>query len=229
MTNLEIIQTADGSHSLFNAELNETYHSRHGARQESDYVFIRQGLQYVLDKTQQPITVLEVGFGTGLNALLTWTAAELLHRKINYLTLETFPLPATVWKQLNYGNTPEEEKKFAAIHEAGWNEWATLSEIFSLHKKQEAIQQASVPPASIDLIYFDAFAPDKQPGMWTLEVFEKVFGWLKPEGALVTYCAKGQVKRDLRAAGFEVQTLSGPPGKREMIRAMIKPNRISVQ
>jgi len=218
VANLEIIQTADGSHSLYNADLNETYHSRHGARQESEFVFIKQGFEHLVEKNTRPMSVLEVGFGTGLNAWLTWQKADLLSQEVYYRTLETLPLPAAVWQKLNYANGPDEALMFAAIHEAPWGEPASLSKNFVIHKMRQPLQSASVPPASIDLVYFDAFAPDKQPDMWTREIFAKVFEWLKPGGVVVTYCAKGQVKRDLRAVGFVVETLPGPPGKREMVR-----------
>lgn len=219
---LEIIGTEDGSHSLYDPELDETYHSRHGAIQESEHVFIKHGLRYMIQSPRKfaPLNLLEIGFGTGLNALLSYRLSA--RQAINYTSLETFPLKLEIIEKLNYGRLIQDKslnEVYLAMHKADWNQEADISENFVLRKIETALQQYSPQPQSFDLVYFDAFAPKKQPELWTLEMMEKMFAALKHGGALVTYCAKGQLKRDLRSAGFEVETLQGPPGKLEMTRA----------
>lgn len=217
---LEIIVTGDGSHSLFNRELNETYHSTHGAVQESKHVFIAMGFDFALQRnTHQPIRILEIGFGTGLNAWLTCLQAAVTKTNIHYTTLETFPLPAEIWQQLKYAASDDEKKIFQAIHDASWNAPVNITTHFTIQKQITSIQEI-VFADQFDLIYFDAFAPTKQPEMWEASVFRKICNAMPSGGVLVTYCAKGQVKRDLRAVGFDVTALPGPPGKREMIRAV---------
>jgi len=216
---VKIITTADGSHSLLNETLHETYHSRHGAMQESEYVFIEQGLRYWLSHNNQHIlNILEVGLGTALNAWLTFRLPEVQTRKVNYVAVEKFPLPPPVWQQLNYAATDRE--LFERIHALSWNEWQPVTAQATLFKSEGALQELDLPPLEFNLIYFDAFAPNKQPEMWTHDVLRKVVENLQAGGVLVTYCAKGQLKRDLKALGLEVQSLPGPPGKREMIRAI---------
>lgn len=218
---LEIIVTGDGSHSLFNRELNETYHSTHGAVQESKHVFLAMGFDYVNQQhNQRPVRILEIGFGTGLNAWLTCLHTQQTLTPTRYTSLETFPLPADIWKQLTYATTPDALAVFHALHQAPWEDEVTITPHFILIKRQIAVQEITLPDDSCDLIYFDAFAPNKQPEMWELPVFQKLYRALAAGGVLVTYCAKGQVKRDLRATGFVVEALQGPPGKREMIRAI---------
>lgn len=218
---IEIITTSDGSHSLFNSSLNETYHSRHGAVQESIYVFIRNGFDRVLLKSS-PVRIFEVGFGTGLNAWLTIHAAADKHKAVEYYSVEAFPLDATVFKLLNY---PEQHpitdgrKMFDQLHLAPWDQPSLVTPDFVLNKIQGHLQTIQVPP-SLDLIYFDAFAPSRQPEMWEMPVLKKVCDQLMPGGVFATYCAKGQLKRDLKALGMEVETLPGPPGKKEMVRAI---------
>jgi tRNA U34 5-methylaminomethyl-2-thiouridine-forming methyltransferase MnmC len=222
MSGVSIIQTADGSHSLFNAALNETYHSIHGAIQESQHVFIRHGLEYWCEKNpSQPIRILEIGFGTGLNAFLTQLYATVHQRKIYYESWEAFPLEEAIYTQLNYADQLGFHDRFIKMHEAPWNKSSTLEDEFALHKKKADIlvhPLPSTPP--FDIIYYDAFAPSKQPELWTLEVLGKVLGVLAPHGVWITYCAKGQLKRDLTTLGLTVQTLEGPPGKKEMVRAL---------
>jgi tRNA U34 5-methylaminomethyl-2-thiouridine-forming methyltransferase MnmC len=216
---IEIIPTKDGSHTLRNTELNETYHSIHGAVQESEHVFIKNGLGYVLDSGTQTVEILEVGFGTGLNAFLTCKQTRHQPCVIQYTSIELYPLPQVIWSGLNYASTAEESTLYAQLHRAEWNKPEVLSSSFTLHKIQSSLQATALPASQYDLVYFDAFAPDKQPGMWTLSVFEQICKSMKPGSVLVTYCAKGQVKRDLKSAGLLVESLPGPPGKREMIRA----------
>lgn len=207
---IKIIVTSDGSNSLLNTELDETYHSRHGAVQESVHVFINNGL----DKIQgNEISILEIGFGTGLNALLT----ALSDKKISYTSLEAFPLDKEVFDSLNY----EPKNLLQQLHSAVWDEWVQVNPNFTLKKIHTTLQEVSLTD-KYDLIYFDAFAPSKQPEMWELPILKKVCDTLTPGGIFVTYCAKGQLKRDLKSLGMEVETLPGPPGKKEMVRGTKK-------
>ena len=201
---IKVITTSDGSHSLLNTELNETYHSVHGAIQESMHVFIKNGL----DHFSRPgvVKIFEVGFGTGLNALLT----ALSGRQVHYTAIEAFPLDEEVYQQLNY----EPKDLLMSLHRNPKLE--TLSFIFN--KLNITLQSIALEPNSYDIIYFDAFAPSKQPEMWELPMIRKVCDALTPGGLFVTYCAKGQLKRDLKSLGMEVETLPGPPGKKEMVR-----------
>lgn len=219
MLSPKLILTADGSHSIRLDELDENYHSVHGAIQESIHVFIKSGFHFFENKKQ--LSVLEIGFGTGLNALLTAMEAERVGVKVNYSSLEKFPLQKEIVQQLNYPSQLKDTSAsflFQKIHEVNWNEYAFITETFRL-KKQECDIYNFLPDEKFDLIYFDAFGPRVQPEMWTSDVFNKIYDSLLNNGILVTYCAKGEVKRTLKAAGFKVETLQGPPGKREMIRA----------
>lgn len=219
---IEIITTLDGSHSLLNTALNETYHSKHGALQESIHVFIKEGLDYFLQsKSQKNISILEVGFGTGLNALLTLQRALELPDIINYTSLETFPVPEEIWSKLNYIDSVGLKVKFNQLHEAVWNQEVPITSNFNLRKLQTSLQQIDLS-SEFDLVYFDAFAPNKQPEMWEMDVLTKVVSAMRADGIFVTYCAKGQLKRDLKSLGLEVETLAGPPGKKEMVRAVKK-------
>lgn len=220
MNTIKIILTEDGSHSLLNEEMDETYHSRHGAIQESGYVFINQGLNYLKSRDNPGlISILEVGFGTGLNAWLSlqWAANQKI--QLQYHSLETFPLPDEIWKALNYTN-PEGAESFQKLHQAPWQEWDNISPFFMVYKENKSLQSVSLEPSHFDLIYFDAFAPSKQPEMWQLPMLEKVVVAMKPGSVFVTYCAKGQLKRDLKSLRLEVESVPGPPGKREMVRAI---------
>jgi tRNA U34 5-methylaminomethyl-2-thiouridine-forming methyltransferase MnmC len=215
----ELIITSDGSHSLRVPVLNETYHSTHGALRESLHVFVKAGFDHVASST---VCVLEVGLGTGLNALLTVKAAVEAGRQVAYYGIEAFPLSQNLTAQLNYAallDHPQSKEWFRCIHDAAWGSVSAIAEGITLTKIHGAIQDTEWPGNFFDLVYFDAFAPQKQPEMWTPDVFAKVHGAMKSGGILVTYCAKGQVKRDLRSVGFSVESLPGPPGKREMIRA----------
>jgi len=218
----EIVKTRDGSNTIFVPEFDETYHSTHGAIQESLHVFIRSGLKF---KTElNDINVLEVGFGTGLNALLSFVDSEDTNRNIKYTSLEAYPLQWDLVSKLNYidiifnGKYSEIYKK---IHTCDWESFYELSPYFTL-KKQNVKLQNILFDNEFDIIYFDAFAPRVQPELWTEQIFTSMYKALKPGGILVTYCAKGSVKRALRYVGFELQSIPGPPGKREMSRA-IKP------
>lgn len=220
---LQIITTKDGSVSLLNSELNETYHSIHGARQESMHVFIKEGLEFFCDQNRKnPVRILEVGFGTGLNALLTAAYAAKHRIGIEYSTLEPFPINESLWQQLNIAQSADEEKIFYSLHHEPWEQWTEIIPGFMIRKINTSLQLATFDHQYFDLVYFDAFAPSKQPEMWTLPMLQKTIESLASNGVFVTYCAKGQLKRDLASLGTTVQTLQGPPGKREMIRA-IKP------
>ncbi len=223
-----LITTADGSHSLYVKDLDEHYHSIHGAIQEALHVFIKSGLQYMHNKNYQEINILEIGFGTGLNALLTCLEAEKLNIKINYTGLEAFPLEDNLLKELNYAewiaNLFQHEKTnvkkiFEQLHSSEWQKDVTISEHFKLNKINNTLQDVQLTRA-FDLIYFDAFGPRVQPDMWEDELFSKIFSATTTNGCLVTYCAKGEVKRSLKRIGFKVETLPGPPRKREMVRGI---------
>jgi tRNA U34 5-methylaminomethyl-2-thiouridine-forming methyltransferase MnmC len=223
--NLQLKITKDGSHTIYLPQLNEHYHSIHGAIQESQHVYINSGLTYTLQKNIPFINILEIGFGTGLNALLS--CLKILNQtkiKINYTGLEAYPLPNKIVKELNYSrlitSSKETEFIFQMIHDAEWNKNIQITDNFSLHKIHNCIQNVNIS-GSHHIIYFDAFAPEKQPEMWLLEIFIKLYHQLYESGILVSYCAKGIIKRRLKEAGFEIETLNGPPGKREMVRAMV--------
>ena len=219
---LQIIQTKDGSSSILNTGLNETYHSVHGALQESRHVFIEHGLRYLSHKLNAPsLSVFEVGFGTGLNALLAAEFAEKNHVSVEYFSIETLPLPWEIATQLNYPPLLEwspASEIFERIHLSEWETRHHITEFFSLKKVKGTIHNYTTP-CTVDCIFFDAFAPDKQPEMWAPEILKKVTDALNDRGVLVTYCAKGQLRRDLAALDLKVEKLPGPPGKREMTRA----------
>jgi tRNA U34 5-methylaminomethyl-2-thiouridine-forming methyltransferase MnmC len=217
LSKIKIIETADGSFSLLNEELNETYHSTHGAVQESKHVFIEHGLKK-LQQSVSTISILEVGFGTGLNALLTFNEV-MGNYNVEYTSLETFPLLEEVWNKLNY---PDPFGIFSKLHEASWDMENAIAQNIKLRKVKQPIQSVDFLNQKFDLIYFDAFAPNKQPEMWEIPVLSKVVEVMNQGSIFVTYCAKGQLKRDLKSLGLLVESLPGPPGKREMIRA-IKP------
>lgn len=212
--------TADGSITLSNSETGVLYHSIHGAVTESKHVFIQAGLQYYFDRYQpQEINICEMGFGTGLNAYLTIEWLKDSPSKINYQTIEKYPLSNEVIKE--YASTSKLNDPFLSLHEAEWNQWVEIQDNFRLLKHHNDLKDVSLQDP-IDIVYYDAFAPTAQPELWTEEVFQFLKKAMKPQSVLVTYCAKGIVKRALRAVGFEVENLPGPPRKREMIRAVVK-------
>ncbi|MCH7409733.1 tRNA (5-methylaminomethyl-2-thiouridine)(34)-methyltransferase MnmD [Belliella sp. DSM 111904] len=221
---IKIITTEDGSHSLFLPELNETYHSFHGAYRESIHVFMLYGLETweMRHPGAKPIRIFEVGFGTGLNAWLALVWAEQNKIPVLYHTIEPYPLEESVYSQLNYTDIDPMimhfKPYFNALHEASWNEGVVVSEFFNMKKEQTTLQDVALYPA--DVVFFDAFAPNKQPELWSKEMLDKVVDSMNPEGVFTTYCAMGQLKRDLKSLGMEVETLPGPPGKKEMTRAV---------
>lgn len=216
----EIILTEDGSHSIGIPELNVTYHSIHGAIRESLHVFIEAGLKYVSDDLGlRQINILEMGFGTGLNVLLTAIEAQRQNLKVHYTSIDQFPISVDEAKTLNYAEHLNYPDLFQNIHECEWQKDEFISEHITLRKERTDLLNYSTSN-QFNLIYYDAFAPTAQPELWTRDVFEKLFAMLHEGGILVTYCSKGIVRRAMMAAGFTVKKLPGPPGKREMLRAM---------
>ncbi len=219
MSRLEVIPTGDGSLSVLNVDLQETYHSRHGALQESRYVFIEQGLLHVAAKNPgMPIRIFEMGFGTGLNAGLSLMECRESKLVIRYESWEKEPLPETILEQLNYADMVGAEEPFDAVNSAAWDREKEIVPGFTLLKHCGDLLTDSLS-GEFDLIYYDAFAPSRQPELWNIEVLRKVTERLRPGGVWVSYCAKGQVKRDLASLGLRVESLPGPPGKKEMTRA----------
>ncbi len=214
-----IITTADGSKTIHLEDWNEQYHSKHGAVQEAYHVFIKHGLQSF---SNQRIAILEVGFGTGLNALITLKEAPRLGLDILYTGVEAFPINNAELEGLNYTemlNAKALDEAFLSMHSAPWEEHVALTPNFSLIKMQKRFQEINAV-GLFDLIYFDAFGARVQPELWTAAIFQKMYNALSDEGVLVTYSAKGSVRRALQEVGFRVERLPGPPGKREMLRAL---------
>lgn len=213
--------TADGSHTIIIPAKSLSYHSRFGAIQESKHVFIRAGLEYLYSSLSPvpAIHILEIGFGTGLNALLTMQWGLEKRQNILYTTLETNPLQIEAYQVLNYPQQLNIEAKFFhEIHRSEWEKFVSIHPLFMLCKLDCSLLHF-VPTDQYHLIYFDAFAPDAQPELWTNEIFERMYSCLVPGGVLATYCSKGNVRRALLTAGFNVEKIPGPPGKREMLRA----------
>jgi tRNA U34 5-methylaminomethyl-2-thiouridine-forming methyltransferase MnmC len=219
----KIIITKDGSHTIGIPEMNVTYHSIHGAIQESMHVFIEAGL-YGLGRLNRPdpLNILEMGLGAGLNALLTLLQADKLKQPIHYTAIELFPLAEKKACNLNYCeqlSQPCYQTLFEKLHQSEWEKDIVITSYFTFHKTNTDLLNFSTN-GSFDLIYFDAFAPNAQPELWTKEVFEKLYDIMNEEGVLVTYCSKGDIRRAMRAAGFSVEKIKGPPGKREITRAL---------
>lgn len=218
---MEIEKTADGSYTLFVPELDEHYHSVKGALTESEHIFINMGLKHSSATTPR---ILEIGFGTGLNAFLTSLEAQKEKRNIFYTTIEKYPLDMETIKRLDYPEliAPEESELFYSIHSVAWNSPQTVSEYFTIEKVEGDFTEYHFKKG-YDIIYFDAFAPEKQPEMWSQELFDNLYEVLNDNGILTTYCAKGVVRRMLQKAGFTVERLAGPPGgKREILRGIKK-------
>lgn len=213
---IKIITTEDGSHSLYNEEMNETYHSTKGALGESKYVFIEKGLEYFIQENNpKSINILEIGFGTGLNALLSYQFAKNNNTQINYTTLEPFPLSEEIISGLNYQFEPS---IFKQIHYDIWADEMIIDDIFYFTKHLQKLENFQTVE-KFDVIYFDAFAPSKQPEVWSLMNIQKCFNLLNQNGILTTYCSQGQFKRNLKEAGFQIEILQGAMGKKEMVRA----------
>ena len=217
------VPTADGSTTLYLPQWNEHYHSVHGAVQESNHVFIQAGLLYYLEQniSNKPIQILEVGMGTGLNALLTAVIAQDKQSAIDYTALEAYPLSDDELRQLNFSSTVgvNGDALFEKMHSNAWGRKEYVHAYMQLCKEQVKVQNWH-PAQCYDLIYFDAFAPAVQPELWTEAIFQKLFEASCSGSVLVTYCVKGEVRRAMKAVGWEVCKIPGPPGKREMTRAI---------
>lgn len=219
---IEFETTDDGSHTLFIPELNEHYHSTNGAIEEANHVFIDTALGHC---TKREINVLEIGFGTGLNAFMTMLEAEKRGINIHYTTLELYPISIPNTEKLNYTDIIDKSKKdlFNKLHTANWEADADITPNFTIHKKQTDFSKPSnllFGNTEFDVVYFDAFGPDKQPEMWDGQLFEKIYSSMSEGGILTTYSAKGAIRRMLQSIGFKMERLPGPPGKREMLRGV---------
>ncbi len=214
----EIIKTGDGSHTIQLTEWNEQYHSKHGAIQEAMHVFVDSGLKLFADRN---LSILEIGFGTGLNSLITYFEGKKLNLDIFYSGVEAYPVSKDELEVLNYTKQLSYEGAdavFKAIHDCDWEVENTLSTSFTLIKRKKFFHELN-DVEKFDLIYFDAFGARVQPELWTEQIFDIMYKALKKDGILVTYSAKGSVRRAMQSVGFLVEKLPGPPGKREMLRA----------
>jgi len=215
MIDNKIILTKDGSHSIYSSKFKESYHSLNGSISESQHVFIKNGLKTVYKKN---INILEVGFGTGLNALLTIINNE--KKKINFHTVEKYPITLESYEKLNFSEKLRiEDNVLIDLHEKSWNKQHKINKYFTFYKHLTSVQKLSIN-LKFDLIYYDAFSPRKDNEMWSFKTLSKMFNLLKDNGFLVTYCAQGEVKRTLKKIGFKVEILKGPLVKREMIKAI---------
>jgi len=215
----EIIKTLDGSTTIHLKEWDECYHSKHGAIQEAKHVFIKNGLSLFEDKT---VNILEIGFGTGLNAFITFLEADQKKQTINYTGVEAYPVNTEEVLSMNYVSELKADQFdiiFQKMHGCEWNLNTEISCNFSLTKRKQFFDEID-DFEIFDLIYFDAFGYRVQPELWSTEIFQKMYNSLKPNGVLVTYAARGVVKRSMIEVGFTVEKLAGPPGKREMFRAV---------
>ena len=214
----EIIQTLDGSTTIHIAEWDECYHSKHGAIQEAQHVFIKNGLSLFPDRN---VSILEIGFGTGLNAFITFLESKKRNQSIDYVGVEAYPISADEILSMNYVeelSALEQSSIFDTMHQSNWQEKIILDDDFTLTKRKQFFEEIN-DENKFDLIYFDAFGYRVQPELWSTAIFEKMYKALKPNGVLVTYAARGVVKRSMIEVGFTVEKLAGPPGKREMFRA----------
>lgn len=218
-----MLLTEDGSTTLYNEIIGEHYHSTHGAIQESQFIFIKDGLN---ECKKDEIHILEMGFGTGLNAFLTMLEAEKTGKKIHYHTVELYPISVEQAKTLNFAQilAPEKNEDFLKLHTSKWGEISKISTNFEMLKIQGDFNSLDFNELRFDVVYYDAFSPEKQPELWSLDLFKKIYDACNPNAILTTYCAKGYVRRNLQAAGFTVHRLPGPPGKREKLSAMKQNN-----
>ena len=218
----EIIITSDGSTTIHIPEWDEQYHSKHGAIQEAYHVFIKHGLSLF---SKEKVCILEIGFGTGLNTFITFLEHTKQDLSIHYTGVEAYPISSEEIQQLNYVtelNAEKDQTIFDTMHTCEWETETTLNDRFTLLKQQKLFKEIDNKNA-YNLIYFDAFGARVQPELWTEDVFKTMYESLQENGVLVTYSAKGSVRRAMQAVGFEVERLPGPPGKREMLRATKKP------
>ncbi|MDB9882117.1 tRNA (5-methylaminomethyl-2-thiouridine)(34)-methyltransferase MnmD [Bacteroidia bacterium] len=213
---MELQQTTTGEFTLYIPSMDETYHSRNGAISEAKHVFIKEGM----NRTQGNIRILEIGFGTGLNAMVTAQHAADTNRKVFYHTLEPFQVPYDLIQKIGYGAILEDESLFAEIHNAAWESAFKINEYFTLHKTTQKLEYVQLQDDAYDLIFFDAFAPKKQPELWNESIFKKLYKATRSNGVLTTYSAAGQLKRDLKSAGYTLEHPPGANGKREMTVAL---------
>ena len=216
----EIITTADGSKTIYLPEWNETYHSKHGAVQEAKHVYIEAGLKYCHNLTnKKSLNILEIGFGTGLNAFLSAIYAKRNKIKLNYHAIEKYPLSTQLVNSVNYAQELEiDNLMFNKMHNMAWEKLIEIHNCFSL-KKIEVDLHLFESQENFDVVFFDAFGPRVQPELWAKQILEKLYNMMTKNGVLVTYSCKGSVRRDLQSIGFKVVKIPGPPGKREMLRA----------
>lgn len=216
------IITEDGSHTLQSNQINDTYHSTHGAITEAKIVYIKNGLECAFNVFNSPINVLEIGFGTGLNAFLSCQHALNHQHPVVYYAIEPFPLTLDEACSLNYGSILHDKENFyRSIHEALWDVPVEINSFFTLIKLKDTLQNIDFGCSHFHLIYFDAFGPDKQPELWNEVLFKKIASKMASGGILTTYSTKGDVKRALKSVGFKLEKLAGPPGKREVLRAIL--------
>ncbi|MCB0517229.1 MAG: tRNA (5-methylaminomethyl-2-thiouridine)(34)-methyltransferase MnmD [Chitinophagales bacterium] len=213
--------TDDGSHSILATNFDALFHSQHGAIQESEVVFIQAGLAEIATKITE-IRILEMGFGSGLNVFLSYLYAINHQLTLHYTALEAYPLAKETALQLNYPQILQAEQKqniWQSIHQSSWNVWSDIEKNVLRLKKWQTFLQETHFPETYDLVYYDAFAPSCQPELWEQSIFEKIYRQLNEGGILCTYCSKGEVRRNMQRAGFKVEKLPGPKGKREILRA----------
>jgi tRNA U34 5-methylaminomethyl-2-thiouridine-forming methyltransferase MnmC len=214
---VDLITTKDGSHTLYRPDIDEQYHSVFGAIQESMHIFIQNGFRTI---NKNEIQVFEMGFGTGLNVLLTLLEAGQVKKSVKYYSIEKFPVSSELVSQLNYPSLlpPGSAEFFKTIHNSEWDYDIKFPE-FILHKIHADILEYRIP-AGNDLVYFDAFSPDKEPELWTENIFRRIYDSMTEEGVFITYSAKGEVRRKLQSVGFRVEKREGPPGKKHIVRAV---------
>ena len=218
----EILDSQDGSHTILSEKFGVSYHSKYGAITESNHVFLEAGLKYLFKQNYKEIKILEMGFGTGLNALLTYQFALSNSLNINYHTFEKYPLESSIYSQLNYLEKLQLynlEKDFKRMHECNTDEEQIMHSYFTFTKYIEDILSATLP-VSVDLIYYDAFAPNSQSELWEEDILSRLYESLNTGGVLTTYCAKGSFKRAMKSVGFTLDSIPGPHGKREMTRGI---------
>lgn len=221
--------TSDGSSTLVHPVLDELYHSRHGAWTESHHIFIRHGLMPVIERNPQSISIFEMGFGSGLNATLAHEVANTYEVPVLYVAVELYPVEPDVIRDMVMPDQHSEQKeRWLELHMANWDEIVRIDPYFTLHKMKTAFPNEQIPDVgNYDLVFYDAFAPAAQPELWGAEALGKCFELLKEGGSWLSYCAKGQVRRTLKEVGFIVEALPGPPGKREITRAIKKTKSLS--
>ncbi|GAB5555168.1 MAG: tRNA (5-methylaminomethyl-2-thiouridine)(34)-methyltransferase MnmD [Saprospiraceae bacterium] len=216
----ELLDTQDGSHTLISKRFGVSYHSKYGAIKESEHVFIDAGLKARMQRDKDALSILEYGFGTGLNAYLALLCAQQYHRDISYTGIEAFPISKELAASLNYPQVLQRPvDDYLQLHDLDWDVPHQINEHFTFTKVLGQIEDQTFN-AQFDVLFFDAFAPTAQPELWEEQLLQKAFQALKPGGIFVTYCAKGVVKRTLKSIGFKVEALPGPPGKREMTRGI---------